>query len=94
MIDVEGLGFAYKGRSAVLADVDFSVELGDSVCLLGPNGTGKTTLLRCMLGLAKPTSGRVLVGGRDLKTISRRERSEILAYVPQSSALGFPYPVY
>ena len=55
-MNVEHLSFAY-GEREVLRDVSFSVEYGEFLSVLGPNGVGKSTLFRCMLGLLTPTAG-------------------------------------
>ncbi len=82
MLRAEGLGFSYNRRE-VLRDVDISVEQGEIVSLLGPNGVGKTTLMKCLCGILKPSSGRVMIDDTDLADIPLRDRSKILAYVPQ-----------
>lgn len=94
MLAAYNLGFDYRSGSQILDDVNFTVPAGQSTCLLGPNGTGKTTLLRCLLGLHRPTSGQVFINGQNLRHLNRRQRAAQLAYVPQSAAMGFPYPVY
>lgn len=93
MLEARNVGFRYRGGRPVLRDVSFSLTPGRVMCLLGPNGTGKTTLLRCLLGLCRPDTGRFLWDGRDLSSMSRRGRARLMAYVPQSSALTFPYEV-
>ena len=57
-----GLGHAYHGRN-VLSSIDFEVRRGEFVCIVGPSGVGKTTLLRCLAGLQASTSGTVLIAG-------------------------------
>lgn len=93
MLSVQGIRFGYDPERPVLADVSFSMDRGDVVCLLGPNGTGKTTLLRCLMGLSRPQAGTVELDGRDIGHLSARRRSQLLAYVPQSSDLAFAYDV-
>ncbi|MDR3160957.1 MAG: ABC transporter ATP-binding protein [Spirochaetaceae bacterium] len=91
MLEVRDVCFHYRSGSSILKNISFQVRQGDILCILGPNGTGKTTLLRCLLGLLPPKSGSVLVEGRDCSKLSARERARRLAYVPQSSGLTFPY---
>ena len=93
MLEAQGVGFHYHRGRIVLRDISFTLPAGRVMCLLGPNGTGKTTLLRCLLGLLRPDEGRFLWDGRDLSALTRRARARLMAYVPQSSALTFPYEV-
>jgi ABC-type glutathione transport system ATPase component len=66
LLELENVGFAYRGGATALEDVSFTVSAGRSVGLVGESGAGKTTLLRLLLGLAAPTSGRVLFDGAPL----------------------------
>ena len=93
MIECKNLAFSYPHRPPVLKDVSFSFEKGSCVCLLGPNGTGKTTLLKCLLGHLRPKSGELLLDGKPLSSFSARERAKHIAYVAQSTQLTFPYTV-
>ncbi len=94
MLQVQALHFAYAGAPPLLQDVSFELQVGSTVCLLGPNGSGKTSLLRCVLGLENLVAGRVLVDGQDLVTLSPRRRAQLMAYVPQSSAVAFSFTVF
>jgi cobalt/nickel transport system ATP-binding protein len=65
---VEGLRFAHPGSADLFAGLEFAVHRGERVGLVGANGSGKTTLLHLMMGLLKPTAGRILVMGREART--------------------------
>ena len=89
-LSVENLSFSY-GRTAVLRDVTFTAEKGELLSVLGPNGVGKTTLFRCVLGTLTPASGRVTVDGCDLTALPSRERARRIAYIPQIHPATFGY---
>ncbi|NLT36465.1 MAG: ABC transporter ATP-binding protein [Gaiellales bacterium] len=89
-LELESVACGY-GRRTVLSDISFAVEAGENLCLLGPNGVGKTTLFRTILGLISPHGGRVLLNGQDLVHYSRRGRAQHLAYVPQAHTPPFPF---
>jgi ABC-type multidrug transport system ATPase subunit len=72
------------GNRTVLTGLDLEIGAGESVALLGANGSGKTTALRCIVGLARPDAGRIEVGGIDLAREPIRARSR-LSYLPQKS---------
>lgn len=92
MVQVEHLDFSYDGKPA-LEDVSFSVPQGTALCIMGPNGSGKSTLLDCILGLHTPDSGQILLDGKDLRSMDRRQIARHAAYVPQNHAVAFPYTV-
>jgi len=82
MLEVRSLCFSYD-RHAVLADLDFGVAAGELCALLGNNGVGKSTLLKCLLGILKPQRGRVLLDGRDTASLDRLQVAQRMAYVSQ-----------
>ena len=90
MLEIEGVTCGYGGR-AVLSDVSLQVQPGENLCLLGPNGVGKTTLFRTILGLNKPMGGRIKIAGSC--GCSRREIAHQIAYVPQAHTPPFPFAV-
>lgn len=90
---VEHLGFSYTSTAQIFSDVSFSVEAGQTVCLLGPNGCGKTTLLNCVIGLHKPTAGSVLVNGENVERLTGAQVAQLLGYVPQEITAAFDYTV-
>lgn len=87
VIEVQDLWFSY-GAQTVLRDASLRIDPGEFVCMLGPNGGGKTTLLRLMLGLLRPDRGTIRVlGGQPRETCSRT------GYVPQQSQFDPSFPV-
>lgn len=91
-ISVSNLSFSYGSRE-VLHDLSFDIPDGTLVNVLGPNGVGKSTLFRCILGLNQGYSGTVLVNGKDLKGLSIRERAREISYIPQTHAPVYDYEV-
>jgi iron complex transport system ATP-binding protein len=91
-LEAESLTFGYPGL-VVGREVNLAVEPGEVLTLLGPNGGGKTTLFKTLLGLLPAKGGVVRLGGEALTRLSRREIARRLAYVPQSHAPPFPYLV-
>jgi urea transport system ATP-binding protein len=89
MLAIEKLSVAY-GESLIVRDVDLSVSPGEVVCLMGRNGVGKTTLLKCVMGLLKPRSGRIVFNEKDLTHASPDKRARAgIGYVPQGREI-FP----
>ena len=89
MIELHGLHKAF-GKQVVLDRVDFEVREGETVALMGPSGTGKSVLLKHIIGLIRPDRGTVLVDGKDVTTLKRKELSEMrsrIGYVFQNGAL-------
>ena len=70
-IDVQDLVFSYGGAD-VLQGVSFCADKGERIAVLGPNGVGKSTLFRCLLGFLEPKRGCVKIAGRDVQAYSRR----------------------
>ncbi len=91
-IKVENLCFSYGNRE-VLHDLNFEIPDGCLVNVLGPNGVGKSTLFRCILGLSQNYSGSVLVNGKDMKKLSIKERAREVSYIPQSHSPVYDYEV-
>jgi urea transport system ATP-binding protein len=83
MLEVENLETGY-GRTQVISNVSLSVPDGAVVSVLGHNGAGKTTLLRAVVGLLKPTAGRITLDGEDISALRPHRRVDRgMAYVPQ-----------
>lgn len=92
MIKTENLTFAY-GTHEVLKGISLEAREGELLCILGPNGVGKSTLFKCMLGLLKGYKGNITIDGRDAKSIGAVEQASMLAYIPQATRPTFSYQV-
>ena len=86
------LTIGYSDR-VVGRGLNLTLDRGEVLALLGPNGGGKTTLLKTLLGVLKPRVGAVMIGGRKLAVISLRERAKLIAYVPQLHVPTFAFAV-
>ncbi|MFB6164835.1 MAG: ABC transporter ATP-binding protein [Haloarculaceae archaeon] len=92
MIDLSNVAAGYD--EPVVSDVSFAVDRGEAVAVLGPNGVGKSTLLRTVLGLRAPLAGTVTIDGDDVTTLERRTIARRLGYVPQSEPTALPSTVF
>lgn len=84
----DGVSFSYGGCDLVLSDATFSVPEGEFLVVIGPNGGGKTTLLKLALGLLEPMSGSVALFG-----LSPREGGRLVGYVPQEAGRNRDFPI-
>ena len=82
MLSVCGLRFTYDSQP-LLRDIDFNLERGELLAILGPNGVGKTTLLKCLNAMLRPDSGAVLVEDRNVLTLSPGRIARDIGYVSQ-----------
>lgn len=87
-LELRGVGLSY-GQRRVLSDIDLAVAPGERVCLLGRNGAGKSSLLRCITGSASSIDGMVMLDGAPLAEISRRSLARRVAVVPGAVQLPF-----
>jgi iron complex transport system ATP-binding protein len=92
-IEVKDLSFRYK-KHKVLSDVSMRAETGELLAVLGPNGVGKSTLFQCILGLLPYEHGTVKINEEDLKSFTAQELARRVAYIPQSHAPVFNFPVF
>jgi iron complex transport system ATP-binding protein len=92
MLQANQLSYGFPGRT-IGSGIDFSLSSGEVLCLLGPNGGGKTTLMRTLLGLLAPHAGSVQLNQKPLAEIPRQEIAKQVGYVPQAHAGAFAYSV-
>ena len=91
ILSVENGCFAYKNGPAILNNVSFTLKEGELLSVLGPNGAGKTTLLKCIMSLLRWTSGRSLLDGQDISSMSERKLFSSVSYVPQARSASPAY---
>lgn len=87
VIEISGLTFAYSGGEAILHDADLTIREHEFVCMVGPNGGGKTTLIKLLVGLLRPDRGTLRVLGMDPKDARQR-----IGYMPQHERLDPQFP--
>lgn len=92
VLEARAVSAGYRGRP-VLDQVSLAVRPGELVSVLGPNGTGKSTLVRVLTSTLQPTSGHVFLGGKDIAELPRRAIAQALAVVPQESDVAFGFTV-
>jgi len=92
MLRAESLSCGYAQRP-VVTDISLELQPGEIVSLLGPNGVGKSTLLRTLTGYLPALAGRVLLNGRSIHSMGATERGRLIAYVPQSEPPVFEFTV-
>lgn len=91
-LSCEKISFSYGGHN-VLKEVSFSAREGDFLAVLGPNGVGKSTLFRCILGIISSYKGSIKIDGTDIRSLSKREMARRIAYIPQIHRPTFGYTV-
>ncbi len=91
-ISVENLTLSYE-KTLVLNNVNFSIKKGSVVTFVGPNGCGKTTLLKIINGFLKQNEGTVYIDSRNIEEITNRELARVLGHVSQMHKSSFPFSV-
>lgn len=95
ILSLEKIHFRYSPDDpVVLTDLSLDIPAGKITAILGPNGTGKTTLLLILLGLLKPFEGEVRVSGKSHREYSKRDLSQMIGLVPQFESIPFNFSVF
>ncbi len=92
ILSVTKIHFSYA-KQAILQDISFDVQPGTFLGLIGPNGAGKSTLIKLIAGLLSLKDGQLAISGQDSHNLTRKQRALLMAYVPQSIELHFPFSV-
>ncbi|MDD1727880.1 MAG: ABC transporter ATP-binding protein [Methanospirillum sp.] len=90
-LSAHSLRFSWDNKRDIFSDISFTLKPGELFCILGPNGTGKSTLLRCLIDLLDLHSGSVRLDDTDIREMDRQELSRKMAFVPQGYDVAFPY---
>lgn len=93
LLETHALCGGYHSGRDIVKNVSFGVEGGEILSVLGPNGCGKTTLFRLMLGLLSPSDGQLFIDGKRAEELTAKERAQKIAYIPQNHTPIFPYSV-
>lgn len=93
-IEIKEAVFSYRKGLIVFENLNFSARSSGVFCLLGPNGCGKTTLLKCIAGLLKLKSGKILLNDQSIASLQRSVIASIIGYIPQEHAYTFAYSVF
>lgn len=91
-IDIKKLSFSYNKHS-VLKNINFCADVGELIAVLGPNGVGKSTFFRCLLGFTGNYKGVITLDGQDIRRLERADIAKKIAYIPQYSQPIFNYTV-
>lgn len=86
-IDFEKLDFAYQRERPILHDINFTVDAGQKVALVGASGSGKSTIVRLLYRFYDPQQGRILIDGQDIREVSQRSLRQAISIVPQDTVL-------
>ena len=84
-VELRGLHFSYDGKQSILQGIDLGIFEPGLYCIIGPNGVGKSTLVKCFNRILEPSTGSVCLDGQDVKTIRPKEISQKIGYAPTIS---------
>ena len=82
IIEIDKLSYNYSDDVKVLHDINLTLESPGLVCIVGPNGVGKSTLVKCINGLLKPARGTIRIDGKNIREYKRKELAMTIGYVP------------
>ncbi|PKL56962.1 MAG: iron ABC transporter ATP-binding protein, partial [Methanomicrobiales archaeon HGW-Methanomicrobiales-5] len=83
ILDVQQAGFRYNPQRMIFSDISFMLAEQEVLCILGPNGIGKSTLIRCLANLNPLCAGSIRLHDKDIRSLSHSDVARIIGYVPQ-----------
>lgn len=92
-INIEGLEFSYNGKPT-LRNMNLNINRGEFLSIIGPNGSGKTTFLKCINRILNPKSGSIFIDEYDLNKLNRKDIAKCIGYIPQAERGAFPITVF
>ncbi len=93
-LDIENAAFSYDGTRTIFKELALSLSSGEIMAVIGPNGGGKTTLLRCMMGMLRFSEGRCLINGIDVRSMKATDFWKLVSYVPQQRSAQNTFTVF
>lgn len=93
VLEIRDASFAYDDTENIFEGINLTVDKGDVVCILGPNGCGKTTMIKCLNKLHELKEGGVYINGKDIKDINQRDIAKNIGYIPQGHIPTFAFSV-
>lgn len=87
------VGYRYGRGKMVIKDIDLVLDEPGLICIIGPNGVGKSTLVKCINHISNPTEGEIFIDGVDISTMKRSEIAKKIGYVPSATEDCFSMPV-
>ncbi len=92
-IELSGVSFGYNPKHLIIRDIDLTIDEPGLYCIIGPNGVGKSTLVKCLNKILVPTSGKVSIDGTDIEEMSRKDIAKHIGYVPVATNETFAMSV-
>jgi len=93
LLEVKEASFAYDEGKNIFEDLNFKVKKGEIFCILGANGCGKTTLIKCITGISELSKGSINLNNQDISLLKPPQIAKSMAYIPQEHNSTFPYTV-
>ena len=93
ILDVQQAGFCYNPQRMIFSEISFMLAEQEVLCILGPNGIGKSTLIRCLANLNPLCAGSIRLHDKDIRSLGHSDVARIVGYVPQAHEIVFPFPV-